>query len=130
MLSVHYLDPYDFTLNNNGVSMWGSNDELLYMREQFNKISSFATSLNMPVFLGEYGAMDKNNIAVRASYCYWLNYYAAENGIVTAYWDNGHSGRRGTALFDRTNNVITIDGQTIVNSIIDGYVKGYSRVKD
>lgn len=130
MLSVHYLDPYDFTLNNNGVSMWGSNEELLYMCEQFNKISSFATSLNMPVFLGEYGAMDKNNIAVRASYCYWLNYYAAENGIVTSYWDNGHSGRCGTALFDRTNNVITIDGQTIVDSIIDGYVKGYSRVKD
>lgn len=122
MLSVHYMDPFDFTLNsNNGTSSWGTDAELSHMHEQFNKISSFANSLNMPVFLGEYGPMDKENIAVRSSYCYWLNYYAAENGIVTAYWDNGVLGDGGSALFDRTNNVITDDGRTIRNSIFAGY---------
>lgn len=121
MLSVHYIDPFDFTLNDNGTSSWGTDAELSNMQEQFNKISSFANSLNMPVFLGEYGPMDKKNIAVRSSYCYWLNYYAAENGIVTAYWDNGFTGQGGSALFDRTNNVITADGQTIRDSIFAGY---------
>lgn len=101
-----------------------TDEELSYMQEQFNKISSFANSLNMPVFLGEYGPMDKSNIAVRSSYCYWLNYYAAENNIVTAYWDNGALCTSGTALFDRINNVITSDGQTIVTNILAGYNKG------
>lgn len=121
MLSVHYMDPYDFTLNTSGTSSWGTDEELSYIEEQFDKISSFASSLDMPIFLGEYGSIDKNNTAVRASYCYWINYYAAQYGIVTAYWDNGDINTSGTALFDRTNNVITSKGNTIRTSILAGY---------
>lgn len=131
MLSVHYYDPADFTMTGQGgTNTWPTGEEVVtnynskaYMQAQLIKIKNFANSLSMPVFLGEYGPESRGNaenLAARANYCYWLNYYAAQNGIVTAYWDNGSTTIGGTALFDRTNNVITSDGQTIVNKIIQG----------
>ena len=78
----------------------------------------------MPVFIGEYGAIDKNNTSARAEYCYWLNYYAAQNEycyIVTSYWDNGVIGLNGTAMFDRINNVVSSEEISLINYIKAGY---------
>ncbi len=129
MLCVNYYDPSNFTLGgyeggNNGVTEWDEDATYggkVYMEDQFINISEFAKEMDMPVMIGEYGPADKNNIAQRANYCYWLNYYAASYGIVTAYWDNGETGYLGTALFDRTNNVITTNGSTLVKFIKAGY---------
>ncbi len=135
MLSVHYYDPYEFTDDDvNGTAIWDENGQYgkTYMKGQLTKISEFADGLGMPVFLGEYGPELKYttvndesvyNIQYVANYDYWLNYYAkdAEN-IVTAYWDNGVTNQTGgTGLFDRTNNVITSNGQIILDAIMDGY---------
>ena len=130
MLSVHYYAPDDFTMGN--ATQWPTGEEVAtnyyskaYMEAQINKAVATGAALEMPVFLGEYGPENhSNNTNARANYCYWLNYYCAMNGIVTAYWDNGFTGQGGTALFDRTNNVITEAGQTIVNSIKAGYNEG------
>ena len=90
MLSVHYYDPYDFTINEDDeLTDWGSAAEHAYMKNQFQKISAFANGLNMPIIIGEYGAIDKDNIEERSLYLRRLNEYAAEYNIVTAYWDNG-----------------------------------------
>ena len=135
MLSVHYYDPYEFTDDDNGTAIWDENGQYgkTYMESQMSKISAFATRLSMPVFLGEYGPEFKNitedgnttlNISQVANYDYWLNYYAAKYNIVAAYWDNGTTGVGGTALFDRTNNVLTSDGQTILTQIKAGYNAG------
>ena len=59
MLSVHYYDPYDFTLNEQGTAEWDEETELAYMQGQMQKISAFANGLNMPVIIGEYGAVNK-----------------------------------------------------------------------
>ena len=131
MLSVHYYDPIPFCLSSSeggsdSVTTWyQENDEAsvygskAYMEAQFEAITNFAGT--MPVFLGEYGPENKNNTAQRANYDYELNYTAAKYGIITAYWDNGVTGFGGSGLFDRINNTITDEGQTIVNSIIAGY---------
>ena len=125
MLDVHYMEPYSFVSDYyNSTTVWDENESYggkAYMEARFATISEFAGNLGMPVFLGEYGATNKNNTAQRANYAYWLNYYAAEYGIVTAYWDNGATGYGGSGLFDRINNTITEDGQAIVNSIFAGY---------
>ena len=80
----------------------------------------------MPVMIGEYAPELKsvengNNLNQITNYVYWLNYYARSYGIVTAYWDNGETGTGGTAIFDRTNNVITDNGKAILAAIKAGY---------
>lgn len=122
ILSVHYYDPYDFALNeNSSEANWGSEAEKDYMYGQIEKIYNFADALSMPVFIGEYGPIDKNNTSARANYCYWLNCYASEFNMSTAYWDNGVIGTNGSALFDRIDNVATATGSTIITSIFNGY---------
>ncbi len=124
VLSVHYYDPYDFALNqNSGDKDWGTFTEVAAMRTQINKIATFAKSLNMPVFIGEYGPIDKDNTAERAKYCYNLNNIAKSNAnakIVTAYWDNGVVGLNGSALFDRVSNTVTTTGEDIISEIKRG----------
>ena len=125
MLSVHYYDPYNFTLNeNSGENTWGTDDQKQAMATAIDDIALFAMSEGMPVFIGEYGPIDKNNIEAREAYCYELNYCAKNNSyavnIATAYWDNGVVGTNGSALFDRVNNVVTATGEKIVSAIRNG----------
>ena len=115
MLSVHYYDPYDFTLNENGTDEWDFDTE--YMEGQIQKIATFANGLNMPVVLGEYGAIDKGNDDYRVYYIGNLNIIADSYNIVTSYWDNGYTGQYGFALFDRTNNTVTSSGEILINAI-------------
>ena len=123
MLSVNYYDPTDFTLGS--VTNWDPNGQYgtSWMDSQFKAITNFATGLGMPVMIGEYGPEFKNGVSIDliSLYNYWVNYYAATYGIVTAYWDNGETSVGGTALFNRDNNTITSDGQAIVNAIKAGY---------
>lgn len=50
------------------------------------KISAFANGLNMPVIIGEYGAVNKENDFNRIIYLSALNRTAETYNIVTAYW--------------------------------------------
>lgn len=131
MLSVHYYAPDGFTMGTDqqwpvgtGTNTYTSKE---YMQAQINKAAAVGEELEMPVFIGEYGPANNNNTVARATYCYWLNYYAAQNGIVTAYWDNGSMTTGGTALFNRNNytdsGVVTSDGNTIISYIMAGYNK-------
>ena len=126
MLSVNYYTPSDFTLGgyeggSDSSTTWNQSGTYgeAYMQSQFTRITSFAGT-NMPVMIGEYGPVNKNNTTYRSLYDNNLNYYAALSGIVTAYWDNGVTGDLGTALFDRSTNEITSTGQTLVTAIKDG----------
>lgn len=119
MLSVHYYDPYDFTINEDDeLTDWGSAAEHAYMKNQFQKISAFANGLNMPIIIGEYGAIDKDNIEERSLYLRRLNEYAAEYNIVTAYWDNGFMGEYGFAIFNRNTNTVISSSQSLINAIM------------
>jgi endoglucanase len=116
MVSVHYYDPYDFSLNENlsvtgwglggkRTANWGNED---YVEEQFQKLEDAFTSNNIPVVIGEYGAVYKTKDKLWAdedSHRYYLEYVtksAKEHGIVPIYWDNGWDGDYGFALFKRT----------------------------
>ena len=127
MLSVNYYEPTQFTLGgyeggSDSSSTWDEDGAYgtSYMNSQFSRITTFAGT-NMPVMIGEYGPAFKNNLDQITNYVQKLNYYAALYSMVTAYWDNGEMGYLGTAIFDRTNNVITDNGQAIVNAIKAGH---------
>ncbi len=125
MLSVHCYDPYDFTLNENGTSLWRNETEGSYLKDIIDRICEFAKFENMPVFIGGYGAIDKNNPTSRGQYCYYFNRYAKTNSydvnVVLAYWDNGVVGTNGSALFDRKTNAATQIGNILIWYIKSGY---------
>lgn len=123
MLSFHYYDPNDFALNESGTGSWGTEADKSEMEDKINGFVEFLIdeSIDMPVFISEYGAVDKNNTTARANYYYWLNYYADNNSdvkIVTACWDNGDINQNGFALFDRTTNTVTTSGSAIISAIM------------
>ncbi|WP_200941596.1 cellulase family glycosylhydrolase [Cellulomonas sp. Leaf395] len=132
MISAHFYDPWDFTGTENGAitqwgpaatdparkSTWGQQD---FMDAQLKKMHDKFTVNGYPVLIGEYGSIDKtafdpSNTRYRADYARTLVATAAKYGVATAYWDNGHNGQYGFALFDRSSATVTQQG--IIDAIM------------
>lgn len=131
MISVHYYDPWDFAGTEDGtITQWGPNatdraktstwGQQDFMDAQLKKMRDRFTANGYPVFIGEYGSIDKtfadaSNDRYRADYARTLVTTAKKYGIATAYWDNGHNGQYGFALFDRRTSTVT--EQSIITAI-------------
>ncbi|WP_049945115.1 glycoside hydrolase family 5 protein [Butyrivibrio sp. AC2005] len=86
-VSVHSYTPYEFALQIPGRTTYdndhGDLDRLL---TDINRIFFFK---NVPVIIGEFGAMNKDNESERAE---WVSYFlkkAREMNIPCIWWDNG-----------------------------------------
>jgi endoglucanase len=132
MISVHYYDPWDFTGEENGTitqwgpaatnpsrkSTWGQQD---YMDAQLKKMYDTFVVRGYPVFVGEYGSIDKtpfdsSNNRYRADFARTLVASAKKYGAATAYWDNGVNGQYGFGLFNRGSATVTQQG--IIDAIM------------
>jgi endoglucanase len=132
MISVHYYDPWDFAGEESGnitqwgpaatnpakTSTWGQQD---YMDAQLKKMYDAFVARGYPVFVGEYGSVDKtsadsSNNRYRADFAHTLVATAKKYGAATAYWDNGFNGQYGLGLFDR--NSATVTQQGIIDAIM------------
>ncbi|KHD77916.1 cellulase [Actinoplanes utahensis] len=132
MISVHYYDPWDFAGEESGAitqwgpaasnpakkSTWGQQD---FMDAQLKKVHDTFVAKGYPVFVGEYGSVDKTsadatNNRYRADFARTLVATAKKYGAATAYWDNGYNGQYGFALFDR--NSATVTQQGIIDAIM------------
>lgn len=100
---------------------WGEED---YVNEQFSFMKTQFIDQNIPVIMGEYGALKREldtqeeQSAHDASRLYFLEYVtqrAKDVGITPFYWDNGDKTSR---LFDRSNN--TIADQKTLNALMNG----------
>ncbi|WP_421743005.1 cellulase family glycosylhydrolase [Cellulomonas sp.] len=132
MISAHYYDPWDFTGTEDGtITQWGPNatnaakkstwGQQDFMDAQLKKMYDKFTANGYPVFIGEYGSIDKTafdstNTRYRADYARTLVATAKKYGAATAYWDNGHNGQYGFALFDRRTATVTQQG--IIDAIM------------
>lgn len=91
IVSIHAYTPYDFALNKEGTSEWSRDNpkdtaDIDYL---FDNLYDWFISRGYPVIIGEFGAMDKDNLQDRAE---WAKYYvqkASEKGIPCIWWDNG-----------------------------------------
>jgi len=121
MLSIHYYDPWDFSLNeeNDDVFKWGDEIHQIgaphvdswghesYVRDALNELNTKFISRGVPVIMGEYGSVDKSHVdPIAHEYRrYYLEYVTRAmvetGGIVPVYWDNGWAGDYGFALFNR-----------------------------
>ena len=132
MISVHYYDPYNFTLDENSSSAktqwgkyatenfdnWGQED---YVDSQMQKLHDTFVAEGYPVIIGEMGVQDKTHLSESFNEYrrYWLEYVvksAKANGCIPVYWDNGWNGKNGFGLFDRTS--CTVTQQSLIDAMI------------
>jgi endoglucanase len=133
MISVHYYDPWDFTGQEDGnitqwgsaatnpakKSTWGQED---YLDTMLKKMHDAFVVRGYPVFVGEYGSIDKTsfdsaNNTYRANFAGALVATAKKYGAATAYWDNGFNGQYGFGLFNRSSATVTQQG--IISAIVN-----------
>lgn len=103
IVSVHAYTPYNFALNTAGTSTWDIDKDRWDIDYLMNTIDEVFLSKGIPVIIGEFGAMNKENEAERVE---WISYYltkAKEKGIPCIWWDNNVFTGDGEkfGLFDR-----------------------------
>lgn len=101
IVSVHAYEPYEFALDTKGRAEWKHDTEKIdsLMAELHERF----TGKGIPVIMGEFGAMNKDNEDDRAE---WVEYYlraAKKAGVHCLWWDNGLFEGDGECfgLFDR-----------------------------
>lgn len=122
MISVHYYDPFNFTIDENNTAKtqwgkyavknydnWGQED---YVDSQMALLNEKFVSQGYPVVIGEFGAQDKTEKFADYNEFrrYWSEYLikaAKKNGVVCVYWDNGYNGNKGFGIINRFDYTIT-----------------------
>lgn len=94
-VEIHYYD-WQFGLSETMTKTeWSANDTAS-LEKEINKLVETFTSKGIPVIMGEYGAINKNNPTERGYHHEVVNILAKAAGVVPIYWDNG--------FYDRTQN--------------------------
>lgn len=99
--SVHAYEPYDFALKMDGRSDW--RHDTYAIDTILGNIKTLFVDKDIPVIMGEFGAMNRNNEEERAEWAYYYVSKAKEIGVPCFWWDNGlveGDGER-FGLFDR-----------------------------
>ena len=103
MLSVHSYDPGDYALTAKK-SEWGhtadkskkvSGDNELQIRTMFEKIYVNFIAKGIPVYMGEFGCVNRATAREQAFQQYYLKYFikaAQTYGVPCFLWDNGADG--------------------------------------
>jgi endoglucanase len=117
MVSYHAYEPYNFALNKDSpVNTWSQSNssDTLPITERVDRAYSLFVSKGIPVIIGEFGALDKNNEQARAVWVEYYVKYAAQKGVKCFWWDDGGDFK----LFNRSNN--TFYFPQINNAIMRG----------
>jgi len=125
--SVHAYTPYDFALNTNSpINSWSINNpaDTSPITDFIDRAYDTFVSRGIPVILGEFGAMNKENADVRAQWAEFYINYAMDKGMPCFWWDNGvFTGGPNVekfALLDRHTNTFPFP------QIIGGLMRGVS----
>ncbi|MBO5346620.1 MAG: cellulase family glycosylhydrolase [Lachnospiraceae bacterium] len=121
-VAVHHYDWTFGLLENAQGNTWNlaSFNNLIDM---FDALEKKFTSKGIPVILGEYGAINKNNDVDRAYHMEGMNRLCQLNGVVPVYWDQGWYDLTMTPDFSFT----LIDRATLEEvypTVIEGIMRG------
>jgi endoglucanase len=89
IVSIHAYTPTDFALNPQGTGRWLPERQEEEIDWMFGRLKTHFLDKNIPVIMGETGAVNKDNLEARVE---WARYYfgkARELGIPAYWWDNG-----------------------------------------
>ena len=126
VVSIHAYQPFDFAYNQNPKSTWSKTDtsDTNAIHDAIQPAYDKFVSKGIPVIIGEFGSVNKNNIAARTEWAEYYVSYARSKGIPCFYWDNGvsnpnqYEGAEAFAIFNRNNN--TWHFQQIVTALMNG----------
>lgn len=133
LLSVHYYDPYLFTLENR-MDEWGYETEKnmgrrtdeQHVDSMFHLLKTNYVDKGVPVYIGEFGCTRRKNDSDERFRKYYLGYVcrkASENGLSMMYWDNGSRGRgrECSGIIDHATGGYISNGEEIVRVMTEAY---------
>jgi len=94
IVSVHAYSPYEFALKptkDGGIATWSSSNssDTSGVKTPLDRAYATFVSKGIPVIMGEFGALNKSNEAVRAEWAEYYVKYAKSKGIPCFWWDDG-----------------------------------------
>jgi len=109
IVSIHNYSPYDFALNKDPTkNTWDKNNswDTSPITDPIDIYYNKFVSKGIPVIMGEFGAMNKNNEDTRAQWAEYYVTYARSKGIPCLWWDNGYTTGDNElfGLLNRNNN--------------------------
>ncbi len=105
IVSVHAYEPYDFALNVQGRGTWDQDTTNIDMIME--SLDTTFISKGIPVIIGEFGAVRKEEAGNDEERAAWAEYYvkaASKIGVPCLWWDNNlfdPSGGEALGLIDR-----------------------------
>ncbi len=122
ILSVHAYRPYNFALNKAGTKEWsldnaGDTGDIVSFMD--NLYAKFVLN-GVPVLIGEFGAMNKDNLENRVAFSAYYTACARAHGMSCLWWDNNAfagSGENFGLLYRRSS---TFNYPEIVQALLKG----------
>lgn len=122
--SVHYYD-YSFGMEESMTKTSFDASKVNALEKECKKLIDRFTSRSIPVIMGEYGAVNKNNPTQRAYHNEVFNYLLKQAGVVPVYWDQGWYDRSKTPADYSFSLVDRVTGQSIDKEVTDALMRGY-----
>jgi len=120
IVSIHAYSPYNFALNEGSgkVDKWSKDNpsDRSGVETPLNRAYLTFVSYGVPVIMGEFGALNRNNEIARAEWAQYYVSYAKSVGIPCFWWDDGGNFK----LLNRGNN--TFYFPKIKNALIKGSI--------
>ena len=135
LVSVHCYDPSDYTLTAK-YSEWGhtadaskkaSGNNEQDLENVFRKLYANFVSKGVPVYLGEFGCVNRASAREQAFQQYYLKYYAKLSkmyGVPCAIWDNGAKGagnERHAFLDHATGTYCSVEAKAAIQAMLTAY---------
>lgn len=122
IVSVHAYTPYNFALNTSGTAEWSLNSD-----SDKNEITNFLDKLygkfiqnGIPVVIGEFGALNKDNLEARTAFAAYYTTAARSRGISCCWWDNNAFTGSGENFGLLYRNGSTFSYPEIVQALVKG----------
>ena len=140
IMAVHCYDPYDYTLPATK-SEWGhtadeskkvSGDNEADLKRVFEKIYNNFIKKGIPVYMGEFGCVNRATEREQAFQQYYLKYYAKlakTYFIPSIIWDNGAkgAGNEKHAFIDHgTGEYCSPEAKAAIEALVDSYKNSLS----
>lgn len=91
ILDVHAYTPYEFCMVTNEISQWGTAEDVENLRKFISELSEAAKEKHIPLIIGEFGTINKNNLADRVRYLSTYYRETKRNGVKCIIWDNNRA---------------------------------------
>lgn len=127
LVSVHFYDPYEFTLTDkysewghtaaaDKKESWGDEDNV---RQVFASLQTAFVDKGIPVYLGEIGCVHRSSERSEAFRKYYLEYVckaAKTYGLTPFFWDNGSAGtgKECSGLIDHATGEPLNNGREVI----------------